>query len=178
MSRNVVDFISLVFIRANGESASTRCFLSCCSSSRCQFPRYRALRRRSTAPLCAAKVDPRIPRVARSAGSCGGWQKLWVTRLLLPDPLAEYPKPLEESHLMWHRAPPYGVFDGELYVDGSGLHGRCQVRRRCEFSVVQTAADGSLLGAVYGALPGPLQTVPGAESSGPSSWPCSMLAHG
>lgn len=81
----------------------------------------------------------------------------------MPDPLARYPQPLLEERLVWHVCPPAGVFEGTVYVDGSGLRGRCPVRRRCGFSAVILGEGGIILGCLFGALPGPLQTVPGAE---------------
>ena len=81
----------------------------------------------------------------------------------MPDPLAQYPMPLLEERLVWHVLPPEGVFEGTVYVDGSGLRGRCPVRRRCGFSAVMLSEGGDIVGCVFGALPGPLQNVPGAE---------------
>ena len=88
---------------------------------------------------------------------------LW-SRLLMPDPLFHYPPPLLECEPVWWRIPPNGVLTRKVYLDGSGLRGTCARRRRCGFAVVMIdEVDGGILGVMYGALPGPVQSVAAAE---------------
>lgn len=109
-------------------------------------------------------VTAGFQRVARSFCAAGGWQRLLWSRLLMPDPLFHYPPPLLECEPVWWRIPPDGVFTGKVYLDGSGLRGTCARRRRCGFAVVMIdEVDGGILGAMYGALPGPVQSVAAAE---------------
>ena len=84
--------------------------------------------------------------------------------MLLADPLADHPAPLHESQLVWFRVPPDGVFTGTVYLDGSGLRGWwCARQCRCGFAAVMVDGGGEVVGAIYGALPGPVQSVPAAE---------------
>ena len=91
---------------------------------------------------------------------------LWVTGLV-PDPRRDLPKPLLELKVIWVVAPgEQPCFDSVGYGDGSGIHGRDPVRRRCGWSVISTLVDWpniSPKALAYGNLPAPLQEVPASE---------------
>ena len=76
---------------------------------------------------------------------------------LLPQPVSE-----EEVHFAGEAHEGY-IWQGEVFVDGSGYQPRWAVLRRCGWAAIQLNDDGSLKAAMYGPLPGEDQTVPTAE---------------
>ena len=86
------------------------------------------------------------------------------TLLLGADRPADVPALKEvAAYTQWELAPPDGVFTGRVLLDGSGLRGRCTRRRRCGFAVVMLDNADAVVGILYGALPGPVQSVAAAE---------------
>ena len=77
--------------------------------------------------------------VCRPVAMWRGAALLLATRVLAVDPLNAYPPPLAEAQETWEVQPRDSRFAGTVFLDGSGLHGRDAVRRRCGFGVVAVA---------------------------------------
>lgn len=86
---------------------------------------------------------------------------VFCSRLLAPCLDAFLPPPLSELVVVWKTAST--CFHGDTYVDGSGVHNRVALRRRCGGGAVSWSASGGLTVAAAFNLPGALQSVPGAE---------------
>ena len=56
-----------------------------------------------------------------------------------------------------------GVWGRKVYTDGSGYASATPGLTRCGWSVIQLDESGIILRAIYGALPGPIQTAPRSE---------------
>ena len=87
---------------------------------------------------------------------------------IFPMPLELVPRPLwtHECEIIWIKKPEEGVLTGHLFTDGSGLHPKCPLARRAGWSLTQLNDDGTLKGAVCGAVAwqlGPFQTARDGE---------------
>lgn len=101
--------------------------------------------------------------MARREGSTPFW-----SHALLPDPSVGLPLPEIELRVEWQVPSLTGFFEGHGYGDGSGIKATYPRQARCGWGVATVElADGIthwVSGAICRPLPGPLQTVPFAES--------------
>ena len=85
-----------------------------------------------------------------------------------PGPYHQPPPPVLLENIKWVMgvSGEEGVLSGRVYGDGSGLYNDSPIQR-CGWGVVALRlglAGWSVVAGCYGALPGPLQAVPAAES--------------
>ena len=110
--------------------------------------------RRQYAPSSVVALARAIPCSA---------QRVFLERLLAPSPVAELPPPQHELTINWEKGP--GVFSGACFLDGSGLHTKFgNDFTRCGVGACAIDAWFNVVLACFAALPGDLQSVPGAES--------------
>ena len=74
------------------------------------------------------------------------------------------PVPVDEEVVHYEGEADGGyVWEGEVFIDGSGYQPKRAALRRCGWAAVQLHEDGSLKAAMFGPLPGKDQSVPTAE---------------
>ena len=78
-------------------------------------------------------------------------------------PLPPFPEPVADSLPTMGWGDWRGVWGPKVYTDGSGLANSMEGLTRCGWAVVQLDESGCVVRAIYGPLPGRLQTVPRAE---------------
>ena len=93
---------------------------------------------------------------------------LWC-HALMPDPTVWLPRPAQELQVHWQVETASGTLDGSgpVYGDGSAFWPTCRDRTRAGWAVVQVEMVGGAFrvqGALYGPLPGPIQSSPAAEA--------------
>ena len=90
-------------------------------------------------------------------------ETLFAERGLAPDLRHLYPPALTVADVRFDLAPPFGMFTGSIFIDGSGA---CKdaVLRRTSCGAVQNDANGKVLGSFHAAVLLLTQTVPGVEA--------------
>jgi len=106
-------------------------------------------------PYWEERQNPRAGAVLPSHG-------FWASGVAT-DPRHTFPLPLTHDLVFWTVKPGSGRLKGPAYGDGSGLHGRSLLTRRCGWGLCTVDEYGSLTAAVHGAYPSPVQEVPDAE---------------
>ena len=108
-------------------------------------------------------IPAELGAMARLEGSTPFW-----SHALLPDPSVGLLLPEMELRVVWQVPSLTGFLEGPGYGDGSGIKATFSRQARCGWGVATVElADGIthwVSGAICGPLPGPLQTVPFAET--------------